>query len=129
MWPVAADGDPSEPRRPPTGDLRGSGTRPVAIVSGPHGLAPPGRRFPSSSSGREGSKSAKPGWLEEVAAEAEGGALLPGRDCFSSRGGCGCGCRCLQRGGGSRVPGHGEEIRTRGLQELLCRSSGHRVDT
>lgn len=76
-------GDPIEPRRPPDRDLRGSGTRPAAIVSGPHKLAPPGRRFPSSSSGREGSKSAKPGWLEEVAGKAEGGALLPGPNCFS----------------------------------------------
>lgn len=125
--PVAAEGDPSEPLRPPTGNLRGSETRPVAIVSGPHGLAPAGRRFPSSSSGREGSQSAKPGWLEEVAAEAEGGALLPGRHCFSSGGGCGC--RWLQKGGGSRVPGHGEEIRTRGHRELLSCSSGHCVDT
>lgn len=127
VWPVAAEGDPSEPLRPPTGDLRGSGTRPVAIVSGPHGLAPAGRRFPSSSSGREGSQSAKPGWLEEVAAEAEGGALLPGRRCFSFGGGCSC--RWLQKGGGSRVPGHGEEIRTRGHRELLSCSSGYRVDT
>lgn len=127
VWPVAAEGDPREPLRPPTGDLRGSGTRPVAIVSGPHGLAPAGRRFPSSSFGREGSQSAKPGWLEEVAEEAEGGALLPGRHCFSSGGGCGC--RWLQKGGGSRVAGHGEEIRTRGHRELLSCSSGHRVDT
>lgn len=61
---------------------------PAAIVSGPHRLAPPGQRFPSSSSRREGFKSAKPGWLEEVAAKAEGGALLPGPDCFSSSVGC-----------------------------------------
>lgn len=82
-WPVAAEGDPSEPRRPPTRDLRCSGTRPVAIVSRPHGLAPPGRRFRSSPSRREGSESPELGWLEELAAEAEGGALLPGSDCFS----------------------------------------------
>lgn len=86
MWPEAATLSSRGARR--TGDLRGSGTRPAAIVSGPHRLAPPGRRFPSSSSGREGSKSAKPGWLEEVAGKAEGGALLPGPDCFSYGVGC-----------------------------------------
>lgn len=86
MWPEAATLSSRGARR--TRDLRGSGTRPAAIVSGPHRLAPPGRRFPSSSSGREGSKSAKPGWLEEVAGKAEGGALLPGPDCFSYGVGC-----------------------------------------
>ncbi|MEJ1276535.1 hypothetical protein NN561_007441 [Cricetulus griseus] len=38
-------------------------------------------------------------------------------------------CAWLQRGGGSRVPGHGGEIRTHGLRELLSGSSGYRVGT